>query len=444
MVTKDRVRTRFSLDDIDQEKQSMPDSTSVIKPGPRIAPLTAAEAAERLALKRRFPTSADLRVRAKKRLPHFAYEYGDGGAGGSDTGIARNNNAFDAIEMIPRYGKVVSPPPADCELFGRHYAAPIGVAPVGGPGTVYPGAETHLAKTCQAACVPYTLGLLSGITVEEAATLAPDVLWFQLYRFARNEHAIGLDLVKRAAAAGVHVLMLTIDTPIRTTRPREVKGGIVTPFRLTNRMKLDALSSPHWTRALMCNGIPKFVNLRAYMGADTGIQASTAFMQREGGGAFQWDEVARYRDQWKKPLVVKGVLHPEDAEKAVSLGLDGIVVSNHGGRQIDALPAPINTLPAIASAVGKRMTVIYDSGVRTGVDIARAIALGADAALAGKAFLWSLGALGEKGPAHMIRMFIEELSATLGQLGCPAVVDLRSVAVRHPSAYRAEDFIVRG
>lgn len=422
----------------------MPDSTQVIAAAPRVAQPSAAEATERLALKRRYPTSADLRARAKQRLPHFAYEYGDGGAGGADTGIARNNSGFDAIEMIPRYGKVVSPPPATCELFGRRYAAPIGVAPVGGPGTVYPGAETYLAKACQVEGVPYTLGVLSGISVEEAAKLAPDVLWFQLYRFARNEHAIGLDLVKRADAAGVHVLMLTIDTPIRTTRPREVKSGIVTPFRLTNRMKREALFSPHWTRALLHNGIPKFVNLRPYMGHDIGAQAGAAFMQREGGGAFTWEEVARYRDKWKKPLLVKGVLHPTDAEKAASLGLDGIIVSNHGGRQIDALPAPIDTVPAIAASVGKRMTLIYDSGVRTGVDVARAIALGADGALAGKAFLWSLGALGEKGPGHMIRIFKDELSATLGQLGCTKVGDLREVPVRHNRAYRAEEFVAPG
>lgn len=419
----------------------MPDSTSVITAAPRVAQPSAAEAAERLALKRRFPTAADVRAEAKRRLPNFAYEYCDGGAGGSDTGIKRNNNAFDAIELVPRYGKVVSPPPADCTLFGKRYAAPIGVAPVGGPGTVYPGAETYLAKACQAAGVPYTLGLLSGITMDEAARLAPDVLWFQLYRFARNEHAIGFDLVKRAAAAGVHVLMLTIDTPIRTTRTREVKSGIVTPFRLTTRLKLDALSSPHWTRALMRNGIPRFVNLQPYMGSDTSIEAATAFQQREGGGAFTWDEVARYRDKWKKPLLVKGVLHPEDAAKALALGLDGIIVSNHGGRQIDALPAPIDTLPAIAAAVGKRMTVLYDSGVRTGIDVARAVALGAEACLAGKAFLWSLGALGEKGPAHMIATFIDELRSALGVLGCPTVGDLRQVPVRHPGAYRAEDFV---
>ncbi len=421
----------------------MPDSTPVIAPAPRVAQPSAAEAAARLALKRRFPTAADLRAEAKRRLPNFAYEYCDGGAGGADTGIARNNNAFDAIEMVPRYGKVVSPPPADCTLFGRRYAAPIGVAPVGGPGTVYPGAERYLAAACQAAGVPYTLGLLSGITMDEAARLAPDVLWFQLYRFARNDHAIGLDLVKRAADAGVHVLMLTIDTPIRTTRTREVKSGIVAPFRLTTRLKLDALSSPLWTRAFMRTGVPRFVNLQPYMNGETGIEAATAFQQREGGGAFTWDEVARYRDKWKKPLLVKGVLHPEDAEKAASLGLDGIVVSNHGGRQIDALPAPIDTLPAIAAAVGKRMTIVYDSGVRTGVDVARAVALGADACLAGKAFLWSLGALGEQGPAHMIGIFIDELRSCLGVLGCQGVPELRHVPIRHPGAYRAADFAPR-
>lgn len=421
----------------------MPDNTSVAAPAPRVATPTAAEAAEHLALKRRLPTSADVRREAKKRLPNFAYEYCDGGAGGADIGIARNNNAFDAIEMVPRYGKVILPPPSDCTLFGRRYTAPIGVAPIGGPGTVYPGAEIFLASAAQAAGVPYTMGLLSGITFEHAARLAPDVLWLQMYRFAKNDHAIGFDLVKRAEAAGVHVLMLTVDTPIRTTRPREVKAGIMTPFRLTNRMKLDALSSPLWTKALIRNGIPRYVNMAPYMNGASDIASLSAFMLREGGGAFTWEEVARYRDKWKKPLLVKGILHPEDAEKAASLGLDGIAVSNHGGRQVDALPAPVDMLPAIAAAVGKKLTILYDSGVRTGVDVARAVAQGADACLAGKAFLWSLGALGEKGPAHMLRIFIEELRSTLGQLGCEGVGELRDVTVRHPGAYRAEDFAGR-
>ena len=394
---------------------------------------------ELLRLKRRFPTALDLRARAKRRMPNFAFEYVDGGAG-ADTGIARNWGAFDSIEMVPRYGNVVSPPPTDVELFGRAYSAPIGISPIGGPGTGFPGAETYFARAAQAARIPYTLGMLSAITIEQAAELAPDVLWLQLYRFARNEHKIGLDLVRRAAAAGVHALMLTWDSPVRTTRPREVKSGIMTPFKLTTRLKLDAMSSPPWLFSMMRNGIPRFVNLRPYMDGRTSIEDSTKFIRAEGGGAFTWDEIARYRDAWKGPLIMKGVLHPADAERAIGLGLDGLVVTNHGGRQIEALPASIDALPAVAAQVAGRAHIIVDSGVRSGVDVARAIALGADAGFAGKAFLWSLGALGGDGPGHLIEIFKDDLSATLGQLGCHTVDELRAIKVRHPGAYGIDDF----
>lgn len=394
---------------------------------------------EHVRLKRRFPTALDLRARARRRMPNFAFEYVDGGAG-ADTGIARNWGALDAIEMMPRYGNVVSPPPTDIELFGRAYSAPFGISPIGGPGTGFPGAETYFAKAAQAARVPYTLGVLSAITLERAAELAPDVLWLQIYRFARNEHKIGLDLVRRAEAAGVHALMLTWDSPVRTTRPREVKSGIMTPFKLTNRLRLDAMTSPPWLYSMMRNGIPRFVNLRPYMDGNTSIEASTKFIRAEGGGAFTWGEIARYRDAWKGPLLLKGVLHPADAERAVGLGLDGLLVTNHGGRQIEALPASIDALPAIAAQVGGRARIIVDSGVRSGIDVARAIAQGADAAFAGKAFLWSLGALGGRGPGHLIDLFKDELSSTLGQLGCHNVHALRAVKVRHPGAYRLDDF----
>ncbi|MBT5047141.1 MAG: alpha-hydroxy-acid oxidizing protein [Rhodospirillaceae bacterium] len=390
-------------------------------------------------LKRRFPTALDLRARARKRMPNFAFEYVDGGAG-ADTGIARNWGALDSIEMVPRYGKLVGPPPTDVELFGRAYSAPIGISPIGGPGTGFPGAETYFAKAAQAARIPYTLGMLSAITIEQAMELAPDVLWLQLYRFARNEHKIGLDLVRRAEAAGVHALMLTWDSPVRTTRPREVKSGIMTPFKLTTRLKLDAMSSPPWLFSMMRNGIPRFVNLRPYMDGKTSIEDSTKFIRAEGGGAFTWDEIARYRDAWKGPLIMKGVLHPADAERAVGLGLDGLMVTNHGGRQIEALPASIDALPAVAAAVGGKARLILDSGVRSGVDVARAVAQGADAGFAGKAFLWSLGALGGAGPSHLIELFKEELAATMGQLGCQTMDELRAVKVRHPGAYGPDDF----
>jgi L-lactate dehydrogenase (cytochrome) len=402
------------------------------------APLSGAA----LDLMRRFPTAFDLRARAKRRMPRFAFEYMDGGAG-ADGGVKRNWDALDAVELAPRYGRVVAPPPADCTLFGRAYAAPLGVSPIGGPGTAFPGAEFHLAQAAQAARVPYALGVLSGVAVERAAELAPDVLWFQLYRFANDGHRIGLDLARRAQVAGVQALVLTIDTPIRTIRPREVKAGIVNPFKLTMRLRLDAISSPWWSAALLRHGMPRFASLTPYMKPGASLAEAAAFIKREQGGAFTWDEIARYRDVWKGPLVLKGALHPADAQRAVAMGVDGLFVTNHGGRQIDALPAAIDALPAIRAAVGSRATLIFDSGMRSGVDAARAIACGADAAFAGKSFLWSLGALGAAGPAHLLNIYMDDLRAAMGQTGCASVADLRLLARRHPGAWTQADYEAR-
>jgi L-lactate dehydrogenase (cytochrome) len=322
------------------------------------------------------------------------------------------------------------------ELFGRRYAAPIGIAPMGGPALVWPGADLFMAQAAQAARVPYVLGTVGGMTVEQAMAVAPDVTWFQLYRFGNDEHRVGLDLVRRCDAAGVHALVITMDTPVRTTRPREVAVGIgAGPFKPDARMIVDMLGAPGWLLALWKYGHPRFLNLKAYVPANAKLNEVIAFTRREMGGAFTWDEVARYRDRWKRPLILKGILHPADAEKAISLGVDGIWVSNHGGRQVEALPAPIDVLPAIAAQVGKRATVIMDSGVRSGLDVIRAVALGAHAVFAGKAFLWSLGALGAEGPKHALDLFIDEARAALGQIGAHTPAEARSVLIRHPGVY---------
>jgi (S)-mandelate dehydrogenase len=385
------------------------------------------------ALHRRFPTIAMMREAARQRLPHFAFEYLDGGAG-EGGGITRNWSALDTVEIVPRYGRTTDLPPIDTKLFGRRYAAPIGVAPMGSPSLGFPGADRHLAVAAQAVRLPYTLGAVGGATIEEAGTLAPDVFWFQLARLPLDNHRLGLDLVRRADEAGAHVLMLTMDTPIRTTRPREVRAGITSPFKPDLRMMASILSSPAWLAAMRRYGVPRLANFKRYA-PSANISEMTEFVRRESFGAFTWDEVAMYRDRWKRPLLAKGILHPEDAERAVALGCDGIVVSNHGGRQVDALPAPIDALPAIVAQVGSRAMVFMDSGVRSGSDVVRALALGAQAAFAGKVFMWSLGALGEQGPLHAMDLLIEETRAALGQIGALTLQEAHAADVRHAGAY---------
>jgi (S)-mandelate dehydrogenase len=381
-----------------------------------------------------YPSIGYLRRRARRHIPHFAFEYADGGSGNDDTGIRRNWAALDAVELVPRYGVMPSLPPCDVELFGTPYSGPIGVAPMGGPSIIWPGGDVHLARAAQRARIPYTLSTAGGATIEEIARVAPDVFWFQLYRLAKDQHAVGLDLVRRAEAVGCRTLVLTLDVPVRTTRPREVATGIAGAFNVTPAILAQIARAPGWALAVWKHGVPRFASLRSYVGANASLNEVIAFARREMRGAFTWDEVKMYRDRWKGTLVVKGVLHPQDAETAVSLGVDGIVVSNHGGRQVDALPAAIDALPAIVRQVGKRATVLMDSGVRSGSDVVRACALGAAAAFAGKAFLWGLGALGEEGPGHVIDLLIEETQAALGQLGAHGVADTRALTIRHPGA----------
>jgi (S)-mandelate dehydrogenase len=387
-------------------------------------------------LHRYYPSIDYLRRRARTHIPHFAFEYSDGGSGKDDAGIKRNWAAFDAVELVPRYGVMPTLPACDVELFGRRYHAPVGVAPMGGPSIIWPGGDIHLARAAQRARIPYTLSTAGGATIEEIARIASDVFWFQLYRLAGNGHAIGLDLVRRAEVAGCRVLVLTLDVPVRTTRPREVATGIAGAFNVNIATVAQILRTPGWVMALWKYGIPRFANLRAYVGEEASLNHVIAFAQREMRGAFTWDEVRMYRDRWQGTLIVKGILHPQDAEKAVSLGIDGLVVSNHGGRQIEALPAPVDVLPAIARQVGNRAAVLMDSGVRSGSDVVRACALGAAAAFAGKAFLWGLGALGEQGPGQVIDLLIEETQAALGQLGVHNVAETRSLTIRHERALR--------
>jgi (S)-mandelate dehydrogenase len=382
---------------------------------------------------RQFPTTAWLRRRAPRNVPFFAFEFGDTGAG-NDVGIAHNWAALDAVQIVPRYGVMPTLPPVDVKLFGHSYAAPIGVAPIGGASLVWPGADLLMAKAAQRARVPYTLGTAGGATIEQAAEAAPDVFWFQLYRFSQDDHKIGFDLVRRAQAVDAKVLVLTIDAPVRTTRSRETYAGLANEFRPNIRMICEMLVRPRWLLALMRHGYPRFATIGDYAKAGASANEIIAFARARVGGSFTWEEIKRYRDAWKGPMAVKGILHPEDARKAAALGIDGIWVSNHGGRQIEALVPSIDALPAIVSAVGKQTTVLLDSGVRSGQDVMRALALGANATFAGKTFLWALAALGDDGPDYLINLYVDELRASLGQIGARSIAEATEATIRHPAA----------
>ena len=340
-------------------------------------------------LQRRFPTIADLRRRARWRVPRFAFDFVDGGAN-DEVCVERNIAAFRAVELLPRYCIDTKGASTEVELFGTRYAAPIGIAPMGSPGLMWPGAEDYLALAAQRSRIPFVLATPANQSIERIAAIAPDVFWFQLYRFPHNDHAITFDLVRRADAAGARVLMPTVDSAGKSKRPRDIRNGVAVPFPITVKTVWQVATSPAWALSLLKHGMPRTENLVPYAGPNPNQVATGRTMQLRSGGSHPWDELARLRERWKRAFVVKGILHPKDAERAVALGADGIIVSNHGGRHFDGAPASIDVLRAIVAAVGSRTTVMIDSGIRSGLDVVRALALGAKSTFAGRPFVYGL------------------------------------------------------
>ena len=396
----------------------------------------AASAARADKLRRRFPTIEDLRRHARRRVPRFAFDFVDGGANDEEC-ARRNATALSAIELLPRYCIDPKGTSTEVELFGRRYAAPLGVAPMGSGALMWPGAEEYLAREAQRRNIPYILATPANASIERIAEIAPDVFWFQLYRFAANDHAITFDLVRRADVAGAQVLVPTIDSAGKSKRPRDIRSGVTVPFVLSPSIAFQVATSPSWAWALYRTGMLRSENVVPYTaGPATRDSTAKVIMQVRSSGSHTWDELARLRDRWKRAFVVKGVLHPADAERLVSLGADGLIVSNHGGRHFDGAPAPVDILPAIVAAVGSRTTVMVDSGIRGGLDIVRALALGAKATFAGRPFLYGLGALGEEGARHVVDMYFEELRTEFQHVGVRSVAEAATVTVRHPGAWR--------
>ena len=371
----------------------------------------------------RYPSVAMLRERARQRMPSFAFQYLDGGCF-SEVGLARNTDALRTIELEPRYLlEDYAGARVETELFGRTWSAPFGIAPVGLQGLMWPRACEILAAAAHAHGVPFVLSTVSTCSIERVAEITEGEAWFQLYH--PREEATRDDLLERARASGYDVLVLLADTPTFAWRPKEIRNGLSIPPRMTVENVLQVLTHPTWSLGQLAAGIPRFATVEPYLPRGLSLRHLGEFMNRTFDGRLSPDRIARIRDQWPGRLVVKGVVHHRDAEHALRLGVDGIIVSNHGGRQIDVGPATVTSLEPLAEAFGDRMVVMMDSGIRSGADAAAALASGAAFTFLGRTPMYAVGALGARGGDHVLTMLKRQLVQVLEQLGCGTPAELR-------------------
>ncbi len=368
----------------------------------------------------RYPAISDLERRAKRRIPSFAWEYLESGTGDD---AARDNNraALQAVQFRPQFLKGPLDPQISTTLFGTTYRAPIGIAPVGLTGLIWPGADAALAYHASHAEVPYVLSTVATTSPEAAGARAGGMGWFQLY--PPRDPELRRDLIERAATAGLTTLVVTADVPSPSRRERQRKARIRVPPEIGPTVIAQAAIRPAWALATLREGLPRFEGLERYIDAAT-MKSTAGFVGAKLGGTLSWDYLEELRGEWEGPLVVKGILDPDDAARCVDSGADAVWVSNHGGRQLDGAIASIDALPAIAQRVDGAVPLLFDSGIRDGLDIARAIALGADFCFAGRPFLFGLGALGEVGVQHVLDILIDGLCTTMHQVGVENIDDL--------------------
>ena len=371
----------------------------------------------------RFPSIHDLGLAAKKKIPGFAWEHLDSGTG-QETVLNLNRAAFNAIRIIPRFLNGKTTPNLQTRVFDQVFEAPFGIAPVGITGLLWPGGEHILAKTAARNGIPYCLSAVACETPESVGPMAQGRGWFQLY--PPVDRTIRDDLIRRARENGFTALVVTVDVPAYGMRERQRRAGLRDPPRVSLHTLLQMATRPSWAMAALFHGLPRFRTLETYAG-NTERARAAHFVLHELSAPVDARYMAEVRERWPGPLILKGILHPEDATKAVALGVNGIIVSNHGGRQFDGGPASIQALPAILDAVGGTTTVILDSGVRTGLDIVRAIAVGADFVLLGRAFLYGVAALGGLGGDHVFRLLKEDTRINMMQLGVGSVNALRQM-----------------
>jgi L-lactate dehydrogenase (cytochrome) len=366
-------------------------------------------------------SATDFREAARRRLPRFLFDYIDGGANAEST-LGRNVSDLADLRLRQRVLKDVSDVRLDVELFGKRQALPIALAPVGLTGMYAKRGEVQAARAASRKSIPFCLSTVSVCALAEVMPANPSATWFQLY--VLRDRGFMRELLTTARDLGVTTLVFTVDMPVPGSRYRDAHSGMSGPYASTRRM-LQAMGRPAWAWDVGLRGRPHTLgNVAPVLGKNSGLEDFMGWLGANFDPSIQWRDLEWIRDFWKGPLIIKGILDPEDARAAASLGADGIVVSNHGGRQLDGVSSSARALPAIADAVGERLTVLADSGIRSGLDVVRMLALGARGVLLGRAWVYALAARGEGGVVQLLDIFEKEMRVAMALTGVTEIAKI--------------------
>ena len=369
----------------------------------------------------KYPTINDLKLMAKKRIPEVAYAYMETGTSHEQL-LQRNLDDLQKVKITPRFAKGELSVDMTTTLFGQKYSAPFGSAPIGLMGLMWPKAEMIVARMGKDYNIPAGLSTVATEAPETVGPLVGEMGWFQLY--TPREPELRRTFLKRAKDAGYKVLMVTVDIPLPSRRERTKRAGLSIPLKIGPKMIWDGIKHPHWTAATLQRGLPRLRMVESHAEFKT-MMSVGKFVQGQLGGNLSWDICKQIKEEWDGPVLIKGILDVRDAEMAAKIGMDGIVVSNHGGRQFDGAPSPIEVLPDIVRGVGDKMKIVFDSGIRSGLDVMRALWLGADFVLCGRAYLYGLGALGKLGPSHVTELLMLQLQNNMYQIGASSIEQLK-------------------
>ena len=367
-----------------------------------------------------YPTIADLRKKAMKKIPKFAFEYLDGGCN-DDVNLGKNMTDIQEVELRPDYLSAHTHSSMKTTLFGHEYNAPFGIAPVGLQGLMWPNSAEILAKAAFDANIPFILSTVSTSSIEIIAEITEGKAWFQLYHPA--EEKVTDDLLKRAKDSGYDVLVILADVPTFGYRPRDIKNGLAMPPRMTLNNILQIAEKPNWALQTLKHGKPSFKTLEPYIPKNLDLKQLGTFMDQTFLGRLNEDKVKALRDKWKGKIIIKGVASVVDVDKSIALGMDGIIISNHGGRQLDAGESTIHSLHKIIEKYKGQTKIMIDGGIRSGPDIARMLASGAEFTFMGRPFMYGVSALGKNGGDHTINILKTQLHQVMEQLCCERIED---------------------